>query len=526
MLAERLRPALTHWTRLRGLLGTRSLEAGDGLWLAPCNQVHMFGMRYAIDVVFLDDAMRVLRTVAALQPWRISPKVPAATSVLELPAGTLTRVPLEDGARLAIDGHVSHPAGGAHATPSARPRRLPLRMIAWIVGFLAVTAMLVPLAQRVVTWPQPAPGFVCYWSAATLLARGESPYDLERLRKVQLEHGWDKRADGFGFFEFLPNYYPPSLLGALTLLLVPLGFATARITWLVVNAELLVLSAYLVRSLLPRVSGRVVMVLIPAFCLSVMSVLVGQVTALILFSIVAVWKLLDKRWDAAAGCLLAWAMIKPPLTVMLAAAILLWSVTNRRWRVVGGFAAGAAALLVISSVLVPGWPSQLAHAAATTPFVTASFPWLGTTWLLALRALGISGPALWLAYSVVALPFAVTVLRYATTFHRPLVDVIAISLLAVFFVSPTARPYDEPLLLVPLLILIDKRGSDAVAGVLLFLFLLVPYVEFVTTSVPDHVWFFWMPAVATVAWFGSEGPLTRRTLSSRVLARDNALAPS
>jgi uncharacterized protein len=105
VLADRLRSAHTHWTRLRGLLGTRRLEPGEGLWIKPSNQVHMFGMRYAIDVVFLDDAGRVLRVVHALQPNRISPRVKGATSVLELPAGTAARVELVEGARVTIDSH-------------------------------------------------------------------------------------------------------------------------------------------------------------------------------------------------------------------------------------------------------------------------------------------------------------------------------------------------------------------------------------------------------------------------------------
>src|SRR5262245_60785256 len=103
VLAERLRPAHTHWTRLRGLLGTRTLAPGEGLWIKPSNQVHMFGMRYAIDVVFLDDAGHVLRVVHELQPNRISPKVKGATSVLELPAGTAVRVELLEGAEVEID---------------------------------------------------------------------------------------------------------------------------------------------------------------------------------------------------------------------------------------------------------------------------------------------------------------------------------------------------------------------------------------------------------------------------------------
>jgi uncharacterized membrane protein (UPF0127 family)/protein-S-isoprenylcysteine O-methyltransferase Ste14 len=104
VLADRLRVADTHWTRLRGLLGTRELEPGEGLWIRPCSQVHMFGMRYPLDVVFLADAGRVLRVVEALEPNRVSPRVPGAASVLELPAGTVARVGLTGGAQVEIAG--------------------------------------------------------------------------------------------------------------------------------------------------------------------------------------------------------------------------------------------------------------------------------------------------------------------------------------------------------------------------------------------------------------------------------------
>ena len=101
-LADRLRPAHTHWTRLRGLLGTRRLESGQGLWIKPCNQVHMFGMRYAIDVVFLDDTGRIVGLTEALAPWRVSPLVKAATSVIELPAGTIAQTGLAAGQAITI----------------------------------------------------------------------------------------------------------------------------------------------------------------------------------------------------------------------------------------------------------------------------------------------------------------------------------------------------------------------------------------------------------------------------------------
>jgi uncharacterized membrane protein (UPF0127 family) len=102
VLADRLRVADTHWTRLRGLLGTGELAHGEGLWIRPCRQVHMFGMRYAIDVVFLDDATRIVGLTTDLRPWRVSPLVRAATSVLELPAGTIARAALCEGQAITI----------------------------------------------------------------------------------------------------------------------------------------------------------------------------------------------------------------------------------------------------------------------------------------------------------------------------------------------------------------------------------------------------------------------------------------
>jgi uncharacterized membrane protein (UPF0127 family) len=108
VLAERLRPAHTHWTRLRGLLGTRQLDPGDGLWLRPCRQIHMFGMRYALDAVFLDGRLRVVRALSDLAPWRVSPRVPDAESVLELPAGTIARAALAEGAQVVIEGAPLH----------------------------------------------------------------------------------------------------------------------------------------------------------------------------------------------------------------------------------------------------------------------------------------------------------------------------------------------------------------------------------------------------------------------------------
>lgn len=88
VLASDLRIANTFWSRLKGLLGTNYLPEGKGLLITPCNSIHMFGMRYAIDVVFLDSAWRVLKVLHQFPPGKTA-ACPGSAQVLELPVGTL-----------------------------------------------------------------------------------------------------------------------------------------------------------------------------------------------------------------------------------------------------------------------------------------------------------------------------------------------------------------------------------------------------------------------------------------------------
>jgi uncharacterized membrane protein (UPF0127 family) len=94
--------AETWWRRLRGLLGRPPLQAGDGLLIRPCRAVHMFGMRYAIDLIFLDDRNRVEATYADLRPGRMTHFHRVAVAALELPAGQLARTGTQVGDRLEV----------------------------------------------------------------------------------------------------------------------------------------------------------------------------------------------------------------------------------------------------------------------------------------------------------------------------------------------------------------------------------------------------------------------------------------
>jgi uncharacterized membrane protein (UPF0127 family) len=88
VLANRLEVAGSGATRTKGLLGRDGLNAGGGLWIVPCESVHTFFMRFAIDLVYLDRKNKVKKVRSAVGPWRVSACL-TAHSVLELPAGTV-----------------------------------------------------------------------------------------------------------------------------------------------------------------------------------------------------------------------------------------------------------------------------------------------------------------------------------------------------------------------------------------------------------------------------------------------------
>lgn len=96
-----IRRAERWFQRAVGLLMTAQLDHPAGLWIRPCNAVHMLGMRYAIDVLFLDASGRVLKRVDGLRPWRASACVGARVA-LELRAGLARSLDLQTGQHLAL----------------------------------------------------------------------------------------------------------------------------------------------------------------------------------------------------------------------------------------------------------------------------------------------------------------------------------------------------------------------------------------------------------------------------------------
>lgn len=101
--------------RLRGFLFRGRPAAGEGLLLSPCSGVHMVGVTFPLDVIFIDDAGRVVALYPGLPPMGRTRIHGMASHALELPSGSISRTRTEVGDRLlwspvsAIDGVLEMP---------------------------------------------------------------------------------------------------------------------------------------------------------------------------------------------------------------------------------------------------------------------------------------------------------------------------------------------------------------------------------------------------------------------------------
>jgi len=102
VLAEAADVADTSAKRRTGLLKHSGLEPGEGLWIAPCESVHSFGMKFSIDVVYLDKGKKVKKVRKEMVPRRLSACL-TAYSVLELPVGVIEASRTEAGDQLEFE---------------------------------------------------------------------------------------------------------------------------------------------------------------------------------------------------------------------------------------------------------------------------------------------------------------------------------------------------------------------------------------------------------------------------------------
>jgi uncharacterized membrane protein (UPF0127 family) len=102
VLAEKVEKAVSFHSRLKGLLGRKTMNANETLWIIRCSSIHTFFMNFSIDVVFVDHSLKVRARYENVKPWRLVSTVWGAKSVFEFAAGAIAKGKIEVGDQLNV----------------------------------------------------------------------------------------------------------------------------------------------------------------------------------------------------------------------------------------------------------------------------------------------------------------------------------------------------------------------------------------------------------------------------------------
>lgn len=105
IIADEVELANKFFTRFMGLMFRKTMAQNHGLLLSPCNSIHTFSMKFAIDAVFLASDGKILQIEHAMPPGKIGKTVKNAVQVLELCAGISKDFDLQTGDTLKIIEH-------------------------------------------------------------------------------------------------------------------------------------------------------------------------------------------------------------------------------------------------------------------------------------------------------------------------------------------------------------------------------------------------------------------------------------
>lgn len=102
IIVEQGELANTFLTRLKGLLGRKSMNYGEGLLICPCDMIHSIGMKMEIDVLFVSQDNRIVHIIEKMAPNRISQHIKDSCYVIELPSGQVARTETRRGQELCV----------------------------------------------------------------------------------------------------------------------------------------------------------------------------------------------------------------------------------------------------------------------------------------------------------------------------------------------------------------------------------------------------------------------------------------
>lgn len=238
-----------------------------------------------------------------------------------------------------------------------------------VVGAGLITA-LAGAPQLPAPSPVPVADYVQYWAASRVAFAGGNPYDWNALLAAEQRAEPSMRAA-------VMMWNPP---WTLTLMALPaqLPYLQSRAAWAIFSGAMLAFSAGLLWRHWGGRSRLLLPVLVAALCVppSVFALVMGQISPLMLFGITGFLYCERRGHLTLAGAAAALTLVKPQVVYLFWACLVIWSMKDRRWRVLAGAAASLAALSAVPLFSHPGIFGDYLEAVRTRPpvyFVTPTF---------------------------------------------------------------------------------------------------------------------------------------------------------
>lgn len=289
-----------------------------------------------------------------------------------------------------------------------------------------------------------------YYAAARVLTKGGNPYDYRLVAKVLL--------DVTGEMGNNPYYYPPWFAWIFVPLSI-LRFQIARIVWMIFNVIIWNIGLWQLSRVIgwPAVGWRrYALFALSTFSLAWITWRYEQAGILVFIILVALVLSIQKENWTASGIWLALLLVKPNVTLIVAAGVSLWLVRYGKWRVIGVMLLTLTILFSLSTLITPDWFEpffeegfgQGLSVALDGPNQVVALR-INTTFLDWLRTLGIEHPWNILFYGLV-ICIGIIVFFWGVYRSESLIELISVLLLVSYAITPYALQYDYPPLVIVL----------------------------------------------------------------------------
>jgi len=199
--------------------------------------------------------------------------------------------------------------------------------VAWI-AFLGCAPLLALRILPLLHFNHPG-DFALYWSAGSLFLAGDNPYSSHAMLAFELSHGWP--------FVHPMMFCPPWVL-PFAALAAAFSYHGARLGWLAISFLLDCISCIALWRYFGGEFRRawIAVAFVATFLPMAAAEYLGQITPLVLVSLVIFLFLLRHERDYASGLMLLGVGLKPHLLYLVLLAVLLWAVQHRRWKMIAG----------------------------------------------------------------------------------------------------------------------------------------------------------------------------------------------